>query len=89
MIKIECNISDMRAGFSAKGACPASSILSTLCFLRTCLNRSVCSIGIKLSFLPHMTNVGISSIDFTLDKSICVVVYFHKLIQKHVLLLVS
>lgn len=59
-LKNSCNISLTIAGFSANGACPASSTISSEVLLIVSSNNFECSIGIKLSLLPHMTRVGTS-----------------------------
>jgi hypothetical protein len=77
-LKNSCNISLTTAGFSAKGACPASSTISRCALLILSLNTFECSIGIKLSFLPHIINVGTSRVLSNLSSPICVVVLLRK-----------
>lgn len=71
-----CNISLKMAGFSANGAWPASSTISSTEFSIVCPNNFECSTGIKLSFLPHMIRERISLISFNRCRPICVVVLF-------------
>lgn len=59
-LKNSCKISLTIAGFSANGACPASSTISSEVLLIVSSNNFECSTGIILSLLPHMIRVGTS-----------------------------